>query len=944
MSISVRPRRRLAAVAALAGGVAAVAPLGPLPGVAPVQTAHAGALQQIAFEATPDALVTLGELASRTQRQPVTRAGLGPYTISGADSRTGQPYSFVTDEPYDPVSRAAYGNEGDEGIVSSTFDTARTIEAVDPVDNTRTNVLRLFSDSNCVNQNTLGGVAGYCSLFGPEVWSEPFTATAGQAVSFDWRASGASDDYEIYAFLVGVGETSPGSGTFDYGTDASHQVLAYGRGDTQGWTTTSSEVTAPGTYRFRFVNGTYDGTGGLALGSEMFIDSVVKLGLANTITFAPLGDRIVGDAPFALAATAPSGPVTYSSATPSICTVSGSTVTITGTLGVCTIVADQSGDGVDYVPASSVARSFRVLATATAPTNIGLPTIQGTPQAGRTVTATEGTWADGGSPITGIALQWRQTTGGVTTDLAGTTSASCFLVPAPGSSLSVTATATNAVGSTPASSTTIADVTCGTPPAPAVQVTFAAEAGDQPGSPDAAVIGAGSGLLPGSNVTLTLQPGGTVLGNATVASDGTFTTSVTIPAGLPSGSYSVVLAGTGWDGAPVLDTGWFALEVGGSITGVSETGPVSAGAGFAAVTPTRLLDTRQPGGAPVAAGSVTEIVVAGRGGVAADASAVVLNVTVDAPGESGFVTAYPCGTARPLASNVNYSAGRTIANAVTVGVGTGGKVCLFNSGVTDLVVDVNGGYSSTAGAGRLSGLVPARLLDTRDTGSKPASGSVQEVQVVGRGGVAAGATAVVLNVTATEPDAAGYLTVYPCGIERPLASNVNFQTGRTVANAVTSGVGTGGKVCVFTSTPTHLVVDVTGDYLPGRPAGTLAGTTIERLLDTRGAASPTAGSPVAAGSVTEIVVAGRGGVAVDASAVSLNVTVDAPTTAGFVTVFPCGTSIPLASNVNFVAGQTVSNAVTTSMGAAGKVCVYTMSTAHLVVDVGASFAGVPATS
>ncbi|HUF99256.1 MAG TPA: S8 family peptidase [Ilumatobacter sp.] len=91
-----------------------------------------------------------------------------------------------------------------------------------------------------------------------------------------------------------------------------------------------------------------------------------------------------------------------------------------------------------------------------------------------------------------------------------------------------------------------------------------------------------------------------------------------------------------------------------------------------------------------------------------------------------------------------------------------------------------------------------------------------------------------------------------------------------------------------------------------------------------------------AGSVTELLVVGRGGVPVDAGAVVLNVTVTEPEVAGFVSVFPCGGVQPNASSVNYVAGQTVANAVVAKVGVAGKVCVYTLGTAHLIVDVNGS--------
>ncbi|MEQ9163119.1 MAG: hypothetical protein RLN74_10445, partial [Ilumatobacter fluminis] len=122
-------------------------------------------------------------------------------------------------------------------------------------------------------------------------------------------------------------------------------------------------------------------------------------------------------------------------------------------------------------------------------------------------------------------------------------------------------------------------------------------------------------------------------------------------------------------------------------------------------------------------------------------------------------------------------------------------------------------------------LVPARLLETR-SGSGDATvdhrfegqgrvgaDGVVELVVAGRGGVPVDAEAVMLNVTVVGPSGAGHATVYPCGVSRPLASNLNYLAGVAVPNAVLAKVGVGGKVCVHTHAETHLVVDVNG-YVP----------------------------------------------------------------------------------------------------------------------------------
>jgi lysophospholipase L1-like esterase len=120
-------------------------------------------------------------------------------------------------------------------------------------------------------------------------------------------------------------------------------------------------------------------------------------------------------------------------------------------------------------------------------------------------------------------------------------------------------------------------------------------------------------------------------------------------------------------------------------------------------------------------------------------------------------------------------------------------------------------------------VTPERLLDTR-TGvgaptGKAAGGATVELQVTGAGAtnVPGGASAVVLNITATEPDGPGYVTVWPCGQPQPLASNLNYTAGDSIPNVVIAKLGTDGKVCLYTQTTTHLIADINGWY----PAGAI---------------------------------------------------------------------------------------------------------------------------
>ncbi|MGB3734413.1 MAG: Ig domain-containing protein, partial [Ilumatobacter sp.] len=443
-----------AVVAAIALGGSLVG----LPGIGSSPIAEAAALQTIPLEAIGSGEVALGQLASRSQRGPVTIGGIGPYTITGTDSITNDPYTFVTDANYSSSVRAAYGYESVQRPGNSISTTSNTNTTYDG----RTGVTELRSSGGCDGPNLADGFETYCGVFGPEVYSEPFDASIGQSVSFDWSAVADQDDYEIYAYLVEVTETGTPD-VYDYGTPASHTQLTYGRGRNQTWITASGDIPNDGSYRFRFVNGTYDATGGFAVGSVMYIDGVVRVGLSNPIDFPQPGDTLLADGTVTLAATATSpGPdVNYQSITSNICTVSGSTVTLVAN-GVCSIIADHPGDGVDYVPAASVTRSFQVLAAATAPTNNGLPLIQGTTADGETVTGTLGSWGDGGSPITNITTEWQNNGSAI----SGVSGDNCILIADPSSTLTYVVTQTNAEGSTTATSAGLSGYTCGVEAAP----------------------------------------------------------------------------------------------------------------------------------------------------------------------------------------------------------------------------------------------------------------------------------------------------------------------------------------------------------------------------------------------------------------------------------------------------------------------------------------------
>jgi hypothetical protein len=413
----------------------------------------------------------------------------------------------------------------------------------------------------------------------------------------------------------------------------------------------------------------------------------------------------------------------------------------------------------------------------------------------------------------------------------------------------------------------------------------------------------------------------------TFAETGTLPTGVTFssagvlsgtPAATAAGSYPIQVTATSSVGSA---TQAFTLTVDGNSV-------------FVPVGPVRVLDTRNGTGAPqaqVGPGGTIVLQVAGVDGVpATGVTAVVLNVTATDTTAASYVTVYPDGDpTRPTASNLNFTAGETIANLVTVPVLSDGYVDFYNNaGSTDLVADLEG-YYTTSGTGSL--YVPAgpvRVLDTRNgTGGYTAPvgpGATISLQITGVAGVpASGVSAVALNVTATDTTASSYVTVWPDGTPRPTASNLNFTPGETIPNLVVVPVGTDGEVDFYNHTgSTDLVADLAGYYTTGGTGSSFVAVNPVRMLDTRNGTGGYS-SPVGPGGAISLLVGGTDGVpASGVTAVILNVTATNPTASSYVTVWPDGTARPTASSLNFTPGETIPNLVVVPVGADGEIDFY----------------------
>ncbi len=303
------------------------------------------------------------------------------------------------------------------------------------------------------------------------------------------------------------------------------------------------------------------------------------------------------------------------------------------------------------------------------------------------------------------------------------------------------------------------------------------------------------------------------------------------------GGSSDVLGGT------YENLGLFARAPGYGADGTVTPGPatITEPSVLIPLTPARIVDTRTGLGGvnrKLQAGERIRVQVAGMAGIpATGATAVVANVTAVQATSVMYFTVYPGSTARPGTSNLNAGPGRAVPNLVVMGIGADGCIEVFNSqGTTHCLVDVFG-YFSPTGGDRFVPVLPSRLFDTRDgTGiriGKVPDQTPIDIQVAGRAGVPeSGATAVVMNLTATQPDSVGWMRVAPAGAAAVDTSNVNFSTGDTVPNLVICPLGPGGRITLLgAGTGSHVLADVFGYF--GSAGGMLRATPPVRLLDTR---------------------------------------------------------------------------------------------------------------
>ena len=384
---------------------------------------------------------------------------------------------------------------------------------------------------------------------------------------------------------------------------------------------------------------------------------------------------------------------------------------------------------------------------------------------------------------------------------------------------------------------------------------------------------------------------------------------------------------------------------------------------FVGLLPARIADTRPaPQNVGVAAGQIPANVaivvpVAGLGGLPGVSSilAVVLNVTVVNPTGAGFLTVYPSSSTLPSSSNLNYVGGDLRANQVTVPLGADGAVYVY-AGVspTDVVIDVNGYFTSASGSASgasalTSNVTPNRVLDTRPESLVGEQGPYPANQVHNFClGASETAAVVGINVTIVQPSSDAFLTVFPAGSPQPLASSVNAKADKIVSNFVTMTVGASRCISLFNNVSMHVVVDVFGRWsTPVANQGRfVALASLTRLYDTRPNSGISPNGVTSPGRAVDLQIGGLISIPAGVRGVLFNLTAVDAFDPGYLTAYSAAVCPrPVVSNVNYIPEQAIPNTVLSAIGTSCEgspaksdaVSIYHHAGGYFIVDVAGYF-------
>jgi hypothetical protein len=277
-----------------------------------------------------------------------------------------------------------------------------------------------------------------------------------------------------------------------------------------------------------------------------------------------------------------------------------------------------------------------------------------------------------------------------------------------------------------------------------------------------------------------------------------------------------------------------------------------------------------------------------------------------------------------------------VAGTSTVPLAADGTFCLYTTTTTNIVVDLYGSYSPSAGV-KYQPIAPARLYDSRSRTTPLPAGTLLQVKVAGSAKVPAGATGVALTLHGLSASGDGYLVAYPCSATRPTVSSLNTTKGVAVTNHLQVGLSSSGVLCVWLSAAMHVTLDVSGWFGTAATTQYFAMSPV-RVVDTRKNVGLTGG--FAAGANRALMLANVAGLpgAATLKAVAAQVTAVGASGTGWLTVHPCQSPVPSVSMVRYVASAATATGVVGPDDASGRWCIAASTAVHVVIDVSGWYA------
>ena len=322
-------------------------------------------------------------------------------------------------------------------------------------------------------------------------------------------------------------------------------------------------------------------------------------------------------------------------------------------------------------------------------------------------------------------------------------------------------------------------------------------------------------------------------------------------------------------------------------------------------------------------------------GIPASAEGVVLNVTAISTTTSGYLTVLDAGNNEPTlpgVSSLNYSPGIAISNQVDVGLNNTPDIAIYaSSGPVDIIVDVEGYFSSTGLNGAFTVISsPTRIYDSRTMGHQLLTGTKTPIPITTNSvlfpnGPPSNLVAIAINVTAVDEVSPGYLTIWNANSQNPQTSNVNYFTGVPIAGLEIVPVSSSsGTIEIYTSSTTDALIDVEGYFVNPQPCVSTNGS----FCIPPGIAILSSPERIVGTLTSTVTIQGNSSLTVPMGSVGpssvaiLNVTVTNGLSSGYLTVYNSDNQLPLASNINWVANETVANAAYVQVSSSNTITIF----------------------